>query len=127
MPIRILIVDDHAVVRQGLALMLGTDPELQVVGEAENGEVALRRVAELQPQVVLMDMLMPLMDGVTATGHIRESHPETEVVALTSVLDDTTVLSAVKAASTPAPAGSFFSAGPSKSIMKAMPRSGDRM
>jgi two-component system, NarL family, response regulator LiaR len=97
MSIRILIADDHSVVRQGLKMFLGLDPELEVVGEAANGEEAVRKSAELRPDVVLMDLLMPKMDGVTATATIRRAQPDTEVIALTSVLEDATVVSAVRA------------------------------
>lgn len=97
MPIRILIVDDHAVVRQGLKMFLATDPELEVIGEAGNGQEALLQVAKLGPDVVLMDLLMPVMDGITAIGHLRRQHPDTEVIALTSVLEDASVTGAVRA------------------------------
>jgi len=97
MSIRILIADDHSVVRQGLKMFLGLDPELEVVGEAANGEEAVRKAAELRPDVVLMDLLMPKMDGVTATATIRRAQPDTEVIALTSVLEDATVVAAVRA------------------------------
>lgn len=97
MAIRILIADDHAVVRQGLRMFLGLDPDLEVVGEAENGTKALDAARELRPDVVLMDMLMPVMDGVAATQAIRAELPDTEVIALTSVLDDHSVVGAVKA------------------------------
>jgi NarL family two-component system response regulator LiaR len=97
MPIRILIVDDHSVVRQGLRMFLGLDPELEVIGEASNGQEAVTLTKDLSPDVVLMDMLMPVMDGVTATGRIRTEFPDTEVIALTSVLDDGTVVGAVRA------------------------------
>jgi DNA-binding NarL/FixJ family response regulator len=97
MPIRILIADDHSVVRQGLRMFLSLDPELEVIGEAENGEEAVARARALNPDVVLMDMLMPVMDGVTATTQIRSELPDTEVIALTSVLDDGTVVGAVRA------------------------------
>jgi len=97
MAIRVLIVDDHAVVRQGLRMFLALDPDLDVVGDAENGSEALRLAKELHPDVVLMDMLMPVMDGVAATGAIRQALPDTEVIALTSVLDDSSVVGAVKA------------------------------
>jgi DNA-binding NarL/FixJ family response regulator len=96
-PIRILIADDHSVVRQGLRMFLKLDPELEVVGEAENGAEAVARARELRPDVVLMDMLMPVMDGIAATTEIRSELPETEVIALTSVLDDGTVVGAVRA------------------------------
>jgi DNA-binding NarL/FixJ family response regulator len=97
MSIRILIADDHSVVRQGLKMFLGLDPELEVVGEAANGEEAVRKAGELQPDVVLMDLLMPKMDGITATATIRRAQPDTEVIALTSVLEDATVVAAVRA------------------------------
>jgi len=97
MAIRVLIVDDHAVVRQGLRMFLALDPDLDVVGDAENGSEALRLAKELHPDVVLMDMLMPVMDGVAATVAIRQALPDTEVIALTSVLDDSSVVGAVKA------------------------------
>jgi len=97
MTIRILLVDDHSVVRQGLKMFLGLDPELEVVGEATNGEEALKRAHELQPDVVLMDLLMPVMDGITAIGHIRKELPDVEVIALTSVLEDASVVGAVRA------------------------------
>lgn len=97
MPVRILIADDHSVVRQGLRMFLGLDPELEVVGEATNGAEAVVQAHALRPDVVLMDVLMPGMDGVTATGKIRAELPDTEVIALTSVLDDGTVVGAVKA------------------------------
>jgi DNA-binding NarL/FixJ family response regulator len=97
MPVRILIADDHSVVRQGLRMFLSLDPELEVVGEATNGAEALAQAHKLHPDVVLMDVLMPVMDGVTATGKIRAELPDTEVIALTSVLDDGTVVGAVKA------------------------------
>jgi DNA-binding NarL/FixJ family response regulator len=95
--IRVLIADDHAVVRQGLRMFLALDAELEVVGEAENGAKALTAARELKPDVVLMDMLMPVMDGVAATEAIRSELPDTEVIALTSVLDDSSVVRAVKA------------------------------
>ena len=97
MTIRILIADDHSVVRQGLRMFLALDPELEVAGEASDGAEAVRKARELQPDVVLMDLLMPVMDGITAIGEIRREMPGTEVIALTSVLEDASVVSAVKA------------------------------
>ena len=94
---RVLIVDDHHVVRQGLRMYLALDPSLDVVGEASNGEEALAQVRLLKPDVVLMDLVMPVMDGIIATGKIRREFPEVEVLALTSVLDDGSVVGAVKA------------------------------
>jgi NarL family two-component system response regulator LiaR len=97
MSIRILIVDDHAVVRQGLKMFLALDKELEVIGEAANGEEAIRRARELSPDVVLMDLLMPQMDGIAATEAIRREMPDVEVIALTSVLEDKAVFGAVRA------------------------------
>ncbi len=97
MPIRILLADDHLVVRQGLRMFLSEDPEMDVVGEASDGAEAVRLANELKPDVVLMDMLMPVMDGIAATAEIRHGLPGTEVIALTSVLEDSAVIGAVKA------------------------------
>jgi NarL family two-component system response regulator LiaR len=97
MTIRTLIVDDHSVVRQGLHMFLSLDPEIEVVGEAANGAEAIQMVKSLRPDVVLMDLLMPVMDGISATQVIRRDYPETEVVALTSVLEDESVINAVRA------------------------------
>ena len=97
MAIKVLITDDHKVVRQGLRMVLDLDPQLEVVGEAENGEEALRLAMRLEPDVVLMDLVMPVMDGVQATRAIRRRLPDTQVVALTSVLEDVSVTGAVRA------------------------------
>jgi len=97
MPIKILVVDDHSVVRQGLRMFLSLDPELEVIGEASNGQEAIEMVKKLQPDVVLMDLLMPVMDGITATQQIRQEYPDSEVIALTSVLEDASVVNAVRA------------------------------
>ncbi len=97
MAIRILIADDHTVVRQGLRMFLALDPELEVIGEAADGAEALQMARRLKPDVVLMDLLMPVMDGITAIGAIRGEMPETEVLALTSVLEDASVVGAVRA------------------------------
>src|SRR2546423_2104562 len=95
--VRLLIADDHSVVRQGLRMFLALDPELEIVGEADTGEEAIKLAHVLHPQVVLMDLLMPGMGGVAATGKIRAELPEVEVIALTSVLDDAAVTGAIRA------------------------------
>src|SRR5215208_1907084 len=97
MAIRVLITDDHGVVRQGLRMFLSLDPDIEVVGEAENGEEALNMVRELHPNVVLMDLLMPVMNGMEATKAIRSEMPDVEFIALTSVLEDTSVTGAMRA------------------------------
>lgn len=97
MAIRILIADDHGVVRQGLRMFLGLDPDLEIVGEAADGAEAVRLARELRPDVVLMDLLMPVMNGIAATEAIRHELPDTEVLALTSVLEDASVVGAVRA------------------------------
>lgn len=96
-PIRVLLVDDHTVVRQGLRMVLSLEDDFDVIGEAANGREAVERVAELQPQVVLMDLLMPVMNGVEAIRTIKKQHPDIEIVALTSVLEDRLVIDAVEA------------------------------
>ncbi|MEJ2208821.1 MAG: response regulator transcription factor [Anaerolineae bacterium] len=83
-PIRVLLVDDHAVVRSGLAAFLLVFDDLDLVGEAGGGEEAVRLAGRLAPDVVLMDLVMPGMDGAEATRRIREQHPEIQVIALTS-------------------------------------------
>ncbi|KAB2903020.1 MAG: response regulator transcription factor [Anaerolineae bacterium] len=97
MPIRLLLADDHAVVRQGLRMFLSLDDDFEIVGEAMNGNQAVQLARQLQPDVVLMDLLMPEMDGVTAIGIIRKELPDTEVIALTSVLEDNAVIGAIRA------------------------------
>ena len=97
MATRVLITDDHGVVRQGLRMFLSLDPDFEVVGEASNGEEALAMAHDLEPDVVLMDLLMPVMDGNSATEKIRAELPGVEVIALTSVLEDASVTGAVRA------------------------------
>jgi NarL family two-component system response regulator LiaR len=95
--IRVLLVDDHAVVRSGLSAFLMAFDDLELVGEASNGEEAIRLCSKLQPDVVLMDLVMPVMDGSTATRAIRERFPETKVVALTSFQEEKLVQEALEA------------------------------
>src|SRR5512138_3398049 len=82
--IRVMIVDDHAVVRSGLETFLSVMPELELVGEASGGDEAVLRCATLKPDVILMDLMMPGTDGVTATRLIRAKYPNIHIVALTS-------------------------------------------
>ena len=97
MTIKVLVVDDHSVVRQGLRMFLGSDPELEIIGEAHDGAEACRMASDLHPDVVLMDLIMPIMDGIHATAAIRRALPDIEIVALTSVLEDTAVIEAIRA------------------------------
>ena len=96
-PIRVMLVDDHAVVRSGLSAFLMVYPDLELVGEAEGGEEAVARAALLQPDVILMDLVMPGMDGVAATRAIRQKYPHIQIVALTSYKDDNLVQGALQA------------------------------
>ena len=95
--IRVLICDDQTVVREGLAAILSTDPEIEVVGLARNGREALDLLRETQPDVVLMDLKMPVMNGVQTTQYLRRAHPEVSVLVLTTYADDQWVLDAVRA------------------------------
>ncbi|KOG26151.1 response regulator [Streptomyces viridochromogenes] len=95
--IRVLLADDHPVVRDGLAAMLSTQPDFTVVGEAATGAEALRQTAALAPDVVLMDLQMPGMDGTTATAAIRAAHPEVRVLILTTYDTDADITAAVDA------------------------------
>ena len=95
--VRVLVADDHSVVRQGLRMFLSLDPEIEIVGEAADGEEAVQLAGELHPDVVLMDLVMPGMGGVAATRMIRAEVPDVEVVALTSVLADEAVTGAIRA------------------------------
>lgn len=95
--IRVLLVDDHEMIRQGLAVFLDVFDDLELAGEAENGRDAMRRCAEVQPDVVLMDLMMPGMDGVAATRALREQFPAVRVIALTSFQEDGLVQRALQA------------------------------
>jgi DNA-binding NarL/FixJ family response regulator len=95
--IRVLIVDDHSVVRAGLVDLLANRDDVEVIGEAADGRQALARAAELQPDVVLMDLSMPEMDGVEATKRITASHPHVRILVLTSFSDQTRIMDALRA------------------------------
>jgi DNA-binding NarL/FixJ family response regulator len=96
-PIRVLLVDDHAVVRRGLRGFLELLGDIEIVGEAENGAVAVAAARELRPDVVLMDLLMPVLDGIESTAAIKAELPDTEVVALTSFVEESRVTAALEA------------------------------
>ncbi len=95
--IRVLIVDDHAIVRKGLTVLLATESDIKVVGEAQDGQEAVEKAASLKPDVVLMDLVMPRVDGIEATRRITEAQPKTKVLVLTSFAADDKVFPAVKA------------------------------
>ncbi|MBL1100459.1 response regulator transcription factor [Streptomyces sp. 205] len=92
-----MVVDDQTVVREGIVMLLGLLPGIEVVGAAGDGEEALRLVAELAPDVVLMDLRMPRCDGVEATRRVRAAHPDTQVVVLTTYADDDSLFPALRA------------------------------
>lgn len=95
--IRVLLVDDHAVVRRGLSAFLNTYDEIDVVGEAASGVEGINLVTQLLPDVVLMDLVMPEMDGIEATRRIRTISPSTQVIVLTSYSEDERIFPAIKA------------------------------
>lgn len=96
-PIRIMLVDDHAMVRRGLATFIKVFDDLELVGEASNGETAINLCAQLLPDVILMNIVMPDMDGITAAGIIRQRFPTVQVIALTSFKEEKLVQSALQA------------------------------
>ena len=95
--VRVLVVDDQALFREALATLLGARPEVEVVGEAGDGHQALERAAALQPDVVLMDLHMPLLDGIAATRRLKVEQPGVRVLALTTFDDDEDVFAALRA------------------------------
>ena len=94
-PIRILIVDDHAVVRKGLAMVLRLEPGLEVLGEAQNGRAGLEMARRIQPDIVLVDLVMPEMDGPTAIAAIHQRQPEIAILALTSFSEPERIAGAI--------------------------------
>jgi len=96
-PIRVMLVDDHAMVRRGLATFLKVFDDLQLAGEAESGEAAIQLCAEVMPDVILMDMILPMMDGATVTRAIRQRFPQVQVIALTSFKEGDLIKNALEA------------------------------
>ena len=95
--IRLLICDDHAVVRRGLRSLVGVKPEMELVGEAVDGEEAVSMAKKLKPDVIIMDLIMPRKDGVAAISEIKKKNPDAKILVLTSFSDDKNVFSAIKA------------------------------
>lgn len=96
-PIRVLIVDDHTIVRKGIRALLATEADIEVVGEAENGKAAIKQTAMLRPDVILIDLMMPEMDGIEAVRRITADFTETRILVLTSFATDDKVFPAIKA------------------------------
>jgi NarL family two-component system response regulator YdfI len=96
-PIRVMITDDHLIVREGLRMLLETADDLEVVGEATDGAECLRLVPELAPDVILMDLQMPHMDGITAIDHLRKDHPQIAIVILTTYNEDDLMIRGLQA------------------------------
>lgn len=96
-PIRVMIVDDHAIVREGLRTLLSEEKDIEVVGEARNGVESVSMAAQLHPDVILMDLVMPEVDGIQATEQIRQSVPSTQILVLTSFSEDHRVANAIQA------------------------------
>jgi len=96
-PIRVMLVDDHTMVRRGLTTFLKVFDDLQLAGEADSGEAAIQLCAEVLPDVILMDMVLPMMDGATATGAIRQQFPQVQVIALTSFNEGELIKNALEA------------------------------
>lgn len=95
--IRVFVADDHAIVRKGIVAVLEIVPDIDVVGEAENGRDAVFRVEQLQPDVILMDLVMPDMDGIEAIRHIKDQQPEARILVLTTFAGEDMIFPAIKA------------------------------
>ena len=113
---RILLVDDHALMRMGLKTLIGVQPDLEVAGEAEDGEAAVRAAAALRPDVVVMDLAMPGMDGAEATRRILEQTPETRIVILTAFADSADVGKALACGAL----GAQMKGGPAEDLLAAI-------
>jgi len=96
MKIKLLLVDDHQIVLKGISFFLGMQPDFEIVGEAHNGQEAVEMTAELKPDIVLMDLNMPVMDGIEASGLIAQQHPEVKVLVLTSFSDRSHIVPALR-------------------------------
>ncbi|MBM3136520.1 MAG: response regulator transcription factor, partial [Chloroflexi bacterium] len=96
-PIRVLIADDHALVRKGLYALISTKPDIEVVGEAADGDQAVREARTLQPDVILLDLAMPRKDGIGAIREIKQENPEARILVLTGFAEDERVFAAIKA------------------------------
>ena len=119
--IRVLIADDHGVFRWGLRTLLGSEPDIEVVGEAATGREVLERAAELQPDIILMDIQMPQINGIDATRRILEANPDVGVVVLTMFEDDESVFSAMRAGAR----GYVLKGAPPSEILKVLRAVGD--
>lgn len=95
--IRVLIADDHPIVRDSLRTLIATESDLELVGEAVDGEDAVHKANDLKPDVILMDLVMPIMDGLQAIGEIKRMHPEISILVLTSFSDEDKVFPAIRA------------------------------
>ena len=115
-PIRVLLVDDQALFREGLRTLLSVQPDLEVVGDAANGEEAVHRVRALQPQVALMDLRMPVLGGVEATRRVRATAPQCQVIVLTTFDDDEEVFDALRAGAV----GYLLKDAPSEKLVEAI-------
>ena len=95
--IRVFITDDHPIVRRGIKQLLDTEPDIEIVGEATNGREAVADIDRLKPDIVLMDLVMPVMDGIEATRQIKAAHPSIQILVLTSFATDDKIFRAIKA------------------------------
>jgi NarL family two-component system response regulator LiaR len=96
-PIRVLVVDDHAIIRKGMRAVLELEPDIEMVGEAENGKQAIRMDLELHPDVILMDLMMPEMDGIACIREVKSRRPEARILVLTNFAGEDMIFPAIKA------------------------------